>query len=151
MGFNSIIVFVAWSAMAGISVPVMASMTGTLGRSLASPAYGALVAVLIGLAGVIVTLLAIRAPAPSGGAFASVPAWAYAGGLGMAFYALSAAFVTPRFGVGNFVICVVLAQLVMSSVIDQFGLFGAPVNPMSLRRVVGLVLLGGGAALVALK
>jgi uncharacterized membrane protein YdcZ (DUF606 family) len=47
--------------------------------------------------------------------------------------------------------CVVIAQLVMSTLIDQFGLFGAPVHVVDLKRAAGLALLGCGAALVALR
>ena len=45
----------------------------------------------------------------------------------------------------------VVAQLVMSSTIDQFGLFGAPIHTIDLKRAGGLLLLAGGAALVAMK
>jgi transporter family-2 protein len=141
----------AWSAVAGMAIPVMAAMTGTLGRSLGSPVHGAAVTVAGAFATVLVTLLALRPPMPAGPLFAAAPAWAFFGGLGMALYGLSAAFITPKFGVGNFVITVVCAQLVMSAMIDQFGLFGAPVNPIDLKRLAGLGLLAIGAMLVALK
>ena len=88
---------------------------------------------------------------PASNLFAAVPPVAWLGGMAMAFYAISATFVTPSFGVGNFVMCVVIAQLVMSTLIDQFGLFGAPVYPVDLKRAAGLALLGAGAALVAIK
>jgi uncharacterized membrane protein YdcZ (DUF606 family) len=39
----------------------------------------------------------------------------------------------------------------MSTLIDQFGLFGAPVFPVDLKRICGLALLAGGAALVAIR
>lgn len=146
-----LLVLAAWSAVAGMGIPVMAAMTGALGRSLHSPLHGAAVTVFVALATMLITLLALRPAFPSSVNFAGAPAWAYLGGLGMAFYALSAAFVTPRFGVGNFVICVVCAQLVMSSLIDQFGLFGAPVTTIDFKRLGGLVLLAAGAVLVAQK
>ena len=65
--------------------------------------------------------------------------------------ALPPVLVSATLGVGNVVMCVVVAQLVMSSLIDQFGLFGAPVYAIDLKRAAGLVLLAGGAALVAIK
>ena len=88
---------------------------------------------------------------PASNLFAAVPPIAWLGGMAMAFYAISATYVTPNFGVGNFVMCVVIAQLAVSTLIDQFGLFGAPVYPVELRRLAGLALLGVGAALVAIK
>jgi transporter family-2 protein len=144
-------VYIAWSAFAGATVPVMAAMTGTLGRSLQSPLHGALISVVVCAAAVAALVAALRPATPAAATLAAVPPWAFLAGLGMAIYALSATFVTPRFGVGNFVLCVVLAQLVVSSLIDQFGLFGAPLNPIGLKRAAGLALLAAGASLVALR
>jgi succinyl-CoA synthetase beta subunit len=79
-----------------------------------------------------------RPAMPSGNLFAAVPPLAWFGGMAMAFYAISATFVTPNFGVGNFVMCVVIAQLVMSTLIDQFGLFGAPVHAVDDEAVDGV-------------
>ena len=107
----------------------------------------------VGIAFVTVGIVfAVMRPAmPSGELFAAAPKLAWFAGMAMAFYALTVTFVTPKFGVGNVVMCVVVAQLVMSSTIDQFGLFGAPVHTIDLKRMAGLALLAGGAALVAMK
>jgi transporter family-2 protein len=148
---NNVAVYAAWSAMAGALIPVMAALQGSLGRTIQSPLHAALIATGMAfvLAGVV--LAAFRPAMPSGSLFAAVPPLAWLGGMAMGFYAISATFVTPNFGVGNFVMCVVVAQLVMSTLIDQFGLFGAPVYPVDLKRAAGLALLAGGAALVAIK
>lgn len=151
MSINTLIFYGFWAALAGAGIPMMAATNGTLGRSLGSPIHASLVLVAVGAAVVLITFLAVRPAMPPSTAFASVPPFAWFGGIAMAFYALTATFLAPRFGVGNFVICVVVAQLVVSSMIDQFGLFGAPVTPISLRRAAGLAVLAVGAGLVAVK
>lgn len=151
MAVNSLAFYAAWASIAGALIPVMAALQGTLGRTIQSPLHASLIAVGVAFLTVGLIVAAFRPPLPAGNLLASVPALAWVGGLAMGFYALSATFVTPHFGVGNFVMCVVLAQLVMSTLIDQFGLFGAPVYPVDLKRAAGLVLLASGAALVALK
>ena len=148
---STTIIYALWSALAGALIPVMASLNGTLGRTTGAPYHAALVSVALAFAAVLTTLLVVRPAMPSMAALASAPKLAFFGGLAMAFYALTVTFVTPKFGVGNVVICVVVAQLVMSSTIDQFGLFGAPVHLMDLRRAAGLALLGAGAVLVAIR
>jgi bacterial/archaeal transporter family-2 protein len=148
---QSIAVYAAWAALSGALIPVMAALNGTLGRSIGSPIHASLVAVLLATLAVGLLLLAVRPTAPASEAIRTAPPIAWFGGLAMAFYALSATFLTPRFGVGNFVMCVVLAQLVMSSLIDQFGWFGAPMHPIDLKRAAGLALLGAGAVLVAVR
>jgi transporter family-2 protein len=148
---NNVLVLAAWSALAGGLIPVMAALQGTLGRTIQSPIHASLIAVGMSFVAVGLVFAAVRPPMPSGNLFAAVPPIAWLGGAAMAFYAISATYVTPHFGVGNFVMCVVIAQLAVSTLIDQFGLFGAPVHPVELRRLGGLALLGVGAALVAIK
>ena len=145
------LIYVAWSALAGALIPVMAATNGALGRLIGSPSYASLVAVIVALVAVALMLLIMRPAVPGGAAIASAPLWSWVGGLAIGFYAVSATFVTPRFGVGNFIMCVVVAQLVMSSLIDQFGLFGAAQHAIDAKRGVGLVALAIGAALVAMK
>jgi bacterial/archaeal transporter family-2 protein len=151
MKVETLLVYVGWAALAGALIPVMAALQGSMGRSLQSPFHASLIGVGIAFLTVGIVFAVMRPATPSGELFASVPKLAWFAGTAMAFYALTVTFVTPKFGVGNVVMCVVVAQLVMSSLIDQFGLFGAPVHPIDLKRAAGLALLAGGAALVAIK
>lgn len=148
---NNVLFLAAWSALAGALIPVMAALQGTLGRTIQSPVHASLIGVGVAFLAVGVLFAALRPATPSMSLFAMVPPIAWVGGLAMGFYAISATYLSPTFGVGNFVMCVVIAQLIMSTVIDQFGLFGAPVFPVDLKRAAGLALLGLGAALVAIK
>jgi bacterial/archaeal transporter family-2 protein len=151
MKADTLVIYVGWAALAGALIPVMAALQGTMGRSLQSPFHAALIGVGIAFVTVGVVFAVMRPAMPSGELFAAVPKLAWLAGLAMAFYALTVTFLTPKFGVGNVVMCVVVAQLVMSSLIDQFGLFGAPVHMIDLKRAAGLLLLAVGAALVAMK
>ena len=148
---NNVLFLAAWSALAGALIPVMAALQGTLGRTIQSPVHASLIGVGVAFLAVGVLFAVLRPATPSMSLFATVPPIAWVGGLAMGFYAISATYLSPTFGVGNFVMCVVIAQLIMSTVIDQFGLFGAPVFPVDLKRAAGLALLGLGAALVAIK
>ena len=148
---NTIAIYVGWAALAGALIPVMAALQGTLGRTIASPMHGSLIAVGMAFIAVGCVFAVLRPAMPAANLFAAVPPLAWFGGAAMAFYAISATYLSPSMGVGNFVMCVVIAQLVMSTVIDQFGLFGAAVHAIDLKRAAGLALLAGGAALVAIR
>ncbi|MBI1339179.1 EamA-like transporter family protein [bacterium] len=139
--------YIACAALAGALIPVLAALNGTLGRSIGSPLHAAQISVIVAALGVAASMILLRPTTPAASAFAGAPPIAYFGGLAMGFYAVSAAWLAPRFGVGNLVICVVGAQLVMSACIDQFGLFGAPVHPVDLKRAAGLALVAAGAVL----
>lgn len=148
---SNLVFLAAWSAIAGALIPVLAANNGALGRAWGAPVHSTLAVVGLAFVAVAVVYAVLRPAGPTMDAMRAAPLIAYSGGLIMAFYALSATFVPPLFGVGNFVMCVVIAQLVMATIIDQFGLFGAPVYQVDVKRAAGLVLLGVGAALVAVK
>lgn len=151
MNSNNLMLYAAWAALAGVLIPVMAALQGTLGRTIQSPLHASLIAAGMSIVAVGIAFAALRPAMPTGELLTDVPPLAWIGGMAMGFYAISATVLAPRFGVGNFIMCAVVAQLVASTVIDQFGLFGAPVYPVDLKRLLGLVLLGGGAVLVALR
>ena len=57
-------------------------------------------------------------------------------------------FYIPRIGAGPFFILLVAGQMLMGTIISQFGLLGSPVDPLTVRKVVGVALAIGGAYLV---
>jgi transporter family-2 protein len=143
--------YAAWAALAGGLIPVLAALSGGLNRSLQSPVHVAAITMAVGVVAAGLAWLVLRPPLPAVETFRATPWHLYVGGAITMFYALSAAAVAPRLGVGNFVVCVLVAQLVVSGLIDQFGLLGATVHPIDLRRAAGLALLAAGAVLVAVR
>ncbi|MFO6465742.1 DMT family transporter [Jannaschia sp. KMU-145] len=133
---------------AGIGIPVLAALNARLGANVGGPAAAALVlfAVAFAVAGVATILTGPGALARMAG---QPPHLFLAGGL-VAFYVLSVTWIAPVFGVGNAVFFVLLGQLISAAVIDQFGLFGAKVVPLSPLRALGLVAMAGGLALTQL-
>ncbi len=139
--------YAAISALAGILIPVLAALSGSLGRTLDNPwAAAAIVAT-----GTFATVLAVTLAA--GGAQISWPLLKQvtplqlAAGCVMAFYLLSAAWLAPRFGVGNFVMFVLAGQLISSALIDHFGLFGAPQRPVDAMRLTGIAVMAIGVVI----
>ena len=128
--------------LAGMGIPLLAALNAALGRTIGSPSAAALVLFCVALlVGVIATL--ITGP----GALAKVataPRHLFLGGLFVAFYVLSVTYIAPEFGVGNAVFFVLIGQLVSAAAIDQFGLFGAQINPISLTRAAGIALMALG-------
>ena len=52
----------------------------------------------------------------------------------------------PKIGVANFIVMAVSSQILFSLLIDHYGLFGAPVKPVSVTQLFGAVLLLIGLA-----
>ena len=139
---NAPVAYALLALATGIGIPVLAAINGALGQRLANPFAAGAILIGVGLivAG-IVTLVSTRgAVAP---VIERLPpfGWLYAGGLFMAFYILSITWLVPRFGVGNAVFFVLLGQIVAATVIDHFGLMGAPKLPVGAVRAAGVALM----------
>ena len=81
-----------------------------------------------------------------GGAFRSPP-WMWAGGLMGLLVVFTITFAQPRLGATTTIGILIAGQLAMGAVIDRFGLFGVGQIALTWPRLLGIVLLGAGAAL----
>jgi transporter family-2 protein len=137
-------------AGAGCLVGLQAPINSRLGRSLGS-VQAASVSFLIGT----VALLAIAAFANGGlvsiGHVTRVPWWALTGGLLGAVYVTIALIAVRTLGASGIAAAVIAGQLAVSVAIDRFGLLGVARQPIDAHRIVGLVLLVAGVALVVRK
>ncbi|MBW0158359.1 DMT family transporter [Sedimentimonas flavescens] len=132
---------------AGIGIPVLAALNAQLGARIGSPVVAAVVLFCVALCGAVLVMLVSHGPS----AFAKVPAQPrhlFIAGLLVCFYVLSVTFVAPKFGVGNAVFFVLLGQMISAAMIDQFGLFGAMVRPITALRAAGIGFMGLGLFLI---
>ena len=127
---------------AGIGIPTLAALNAALGRVMGSPAAAAAILFAVALAIAVVATL-ITGPQALARA-AEAPKHLFLGGVLVAFYVLSITYIAPSFGVGNAVFFVLIGQLISTAVIDQFGLFGAQISPLTLTRASGIALMGIG-------
>ena len=133
--------------LAGIGIPILAALNAQLGARIGAPVAASVVLFTVALlACVVVLLFSDQASALT--AIPAQPKHLFAAGLFVAFYVLSVTFVAPRFGVGNAVFCVLLGQMISATLIDQFGLFGAAVQTVSVTRAVWLLAMVAGLALI---
>jgi transporter family-2 protein len=61
---------------------------------------------------------------------------------------LSATVIIPRFGAASFIGYILIAQLLASAVVDQFGLFGIARRPVDITKLIGLVVIAAGIAVM---
>ena len=127
---------------AGIGIPLLAALNAALGRLIGSPAAAALI--LFGVAFVVAALVTLVTGVQALSRAADAPKHLFLGGVLVAFYVLSITYIAPSFGVGNAVFFVLIGQLISAAAIDQFGLFGAQISPLTLTRAGGIALMGIG-------
>jgi bacterial/archaeal transporter family-2 protein len=92
-------------------------------------------------------LLAVRGGIGGLQHLGKTPVWMWIGGLMGFTVVTSITFAQPRIGATAVIGILIAGQLVMGAVIDRFGLFGVHQIAISPLRVLGIALLGIGAAL----
>jgi len=136
---------ISMALVAGLAGAAQASVSGAMGRRIGSvqaAAFGSIVAA------VLLVVLAVVV-GRGGGIVEAVrqPPWLWISGVFGAFIVLSIAYAPPRIGTFATVALLIAGQLIAGAAIDAFGWLGTERIPITASRVVGLVLLGAGAAL----
>jgi transporter family-2 protein len=135
------------TAFTGGLVALQAPINSLLGRAIGTWQAAAL-SFSIGTC----ALLCIAALATGGlGQIAEVRGvpWYYlVGGLLGAAYVTSILVTVRTLGAGGVVVATIAGQLALSVVVDHFGLIGVTKQPITLAKVLGLVLLAFGTYLV---
>ncbi|SRR5579883_699140 len=124
-------------------------MNHALRESLGNPWLASLVSFLPIVAVLACLVMCQPWPLPSAKGLETMPWWAPLGGLVGAFAVIAGLMFVGSVGAGAFAGLTITANILMSLVIDRFGLFGMPVHELSLGRVAGAVLLVAGIALVS--
>jgi len=148
---SSAVLAIVLVVLAGLGAAAQPAFNGQLSHLLASPFRAAFVNFLSGvtLLGIVVAGSSVRSGVPSAETLAKVPPhlWVIGGALG-AVFVTTAAWATPRIGAGAFFATLIAAQLIGAIALDHFGLIGLTVQPVSVVRIVGALMLIGGATLV---
>ena len=133
---------------AGLGLALQIGMNAALRRILQSANAAALVSFLVGTTALFGLLLITRPAVPGRDAWASVPLWAWFGGLFGAFYVAISTIVATELGAASLLALALIGQLAMALVVDHYGWLGLPVNPITWTRVAGIAVLGLGVWLV---
>lgn len=145
--FYSPIFYALIMLVAGLGIPIMAALNGSLGAKLHSPTLATTILFIVGGAISLGYLLLFGGGTKLNNP-QSIPAYLYLGGFFVCFYIFSITWVAPKFGIGNAVSFVLLGQLVSMTIIDHYGLLGARNYTISLQRTLGLIFMVLGVFLV---
>lgn len=77
-----------------------------------------------------------------------VPFWLLTAGAMGGLLVFCIAWVMPQIGAGPAFVMMIAAQIITAMAFSHFGVLGSPVEPISLIKVVGALLLIGGASIV---
>jgi transporter family-2 protein len=143
---NAFILFLIGIA-AGSMITVQSVLNSALGARTGN--LGSVLILTIVSMGLLVGLIFLF---PGTAEFKNIPGssewYLYAGGLLGVVILAAPIFLIPRIGATSTLTAIVVGQLALALIIDQFGLFGFPRIDISLARVAGLTLLVAGAFLI---
>src|SRR3954454_5090334 len=140
-------VFALWSLLAGAGIPFIGVLNSGLARSIGNPF--AATAVMFAMAAIVAFGLTLPLYGhPTVAQLGSAPIVSYGAGLLIGFYGLSATVIIPRFGAASFIAYILIAQLLASAVVDQFGLFGMERRPIDITKLIGLAVIVAGIAVM---
>ena len=132
--------------VAGIGIPLMATLNAGLGKQLASPAAATFVLYVVGLA-LATGLLLVSGGLPAAEKFRGIGPHFYMGAIFVVFYIVAITWAGPKIGIGNAVFFVLLGQLIAAAAIDHYGLWGAVQSAITPKRVLGIAVMALGVYL----
>ncbi len=134
--------------LAGAVVPFQAGANAAMGRALGHPLWATVVSLGVSMLCVIPVMLAMKVPFPSLSNLAGQPKWIWTGGLAGVIYITAAILVAPKLGAAGFMTAVIAGQLAASLLVDAYGLMGFSARDISPSRLIGILLVVAGVALI---
>jgi transporter family-2 protein len=135
---------------AGCLVGMQAPINSRLGKTVGG-VQAASFSFLVGTVALVSIAYVLRGGLGSLGHVGRVPWWALVGGLLGAVYVFVALEAVRTLGASGLTAVVITGQLVISVVIDRFGLLGIAKQHIGAPRIIGLLLLVLGVVLVVRK
>lgn len=135
--------------VAGAATSLQVPVNATLRTHLAHPLQATLVSFTVGTLLSLICCLVLGSPPPTGAVLSRIPWWAWCGGIFGTLYVGSSVVLSPKIGVAAMLSMVIAGQMLMSLVIDHYGLARAPIYALTPQRIVGAVLVALGAAVMA--
>ena len=132
-------------------IPFQAIINGRLGQMVSNPLLAALISFTGGTIALTLILLATTPgfPAlPRDLTWTDIPPYLFTGGLLGAVFVTSVLMLVPRIGAANVLAAAIVGQLLMSVLVDHYGILGIPQSPVSGLKVAGCAMLVLGTLLI---
>ncbi|WP_310397917.1 DMT family transporter [Hymenobacter sp.] len=133
---------------AGVALPVQSGLNAQVSRVLGQPVFSALWSFGVGAAALMLYSAVRRLPLRDLGQVAQLPAWGWLPGVLGAFYVTATVVLVPRLGAVLTFALIIGGQMLISLLLDHFGLLGLAVKPLSAGRLAGAALLVVGVLLI---
>ena len=138
----------AIAIFAGILNPFLGGMNTTLSKRINQPYWAVVFTFAIATTASLASALVSRQRLPEASSLANTPWWSWLGGLFAVGFVLSLTLVAEKLGASVFTSVTVTIAMLVSVVLDHYGVVGYPVHKVNVLRVVGGLVMTGGLALI---
>lgn len=133
---------------AGAMMPTQAGTNNKMATVVGSPILAALISFAVGTVALFAYALLSGETLASLVEAKNAPPVAWIGGFLGAFFVAVAVILVPRIGVAMTFSLIIAGQMIVTLIIDHFGLLGVPVKEVSLARLGGIMLITVGVILI---
>lgn len=141
-------IFLLMALVAGAALPTQAAVNNKLATVLQQPLLAALISFSVGTVALLLYCLVTNVPLRAITAAKNVSVAAWTGGLLGAYVVTAVILLVPRMGVAITFSLIITGQMLITLVLDHYGLLGVPVRSVSIPRVLGVLLIIAGVVLI---
>jgi transporter family-2 protein len=134
--------------ISGAILPIQATINFRLSKNVGGPIIAAFVSFAVGTIGLLIYLISSRQLNFRELFMQTSPWWIWIGGLLGTFYVAAIVMLVPRLGVALAFSLVVAGQTITALIFDHFGLLGITVQPITIGKIIGALLLVAGVILI---
>jgi len=145
---SNIYFYMLLALAAGAMMPTQAATNNKMAIVVDSPILSAFISFFIGTIALFIYVLISGVPLGNLASAKEAPAIAWIGGLLGAFFVTAAVMLVPRLGVAMTFSLIIAGQMIVTLIIDHFGLLGVPMREVSLARIGGILLIAAGVVVI---
>jgi transporter family-2 protein len=146
---SNIYLYMLLALVAGAMMPTQAATNNKMAVFLNdSPILAAFISFFVGTVALFVDAVASGASLGNLALAKNATPIAWIGGLLGAFFVTATVTLVPRLGVAMTFSLIIAGQMIVTLVIDHFGLLGVPMKEISLARIGGILLITAGVVLI---
>jgi transporter family-2 protein len=145
---SGIYLYLLLALVAGAMMPTQAATNNKMAAFVDSPILAAFISFFVGTVALFVYVVASGTPLGNLASARNAPPIAWIGGFLGAFFVTAAVTLVPRIGVAMTFSVIIAGQMVVTLIIDHFGLLGVDVRPVNWYRILGIIFITGGVILI---
>lgn len=142
------LLFYLLPVFAGIAITVQSGINSQLRAAIQHPLLAAFISFIVGTVALGILLIFSKSALPGLSQYAAVDWYQYTGGLMGAFVVTVTLISVAQIGAANMFVLIVAGQLITATLMDHFGILGMKENPVTMQKLLGILLVIGGAYLV---